>query len=360
MLVITSLVISLVLTGAPGQRKTAAQNAQAGWEALRAGRPQEAAAAFEQALRDAPRDPSVLFGAGAAAHLLDQPDAARRYLGEALKNDPALTAASLLLGELLFRAGETGAAIEVYEKALVHAPDHRQLTDRLAAWRKEAALHDRFGQKLGDHFTVLFEGPAEAELAQKAVEILEAAYWRIGSALYTYPSEVIVVVLYTRQQFRDVTRSPAWAGAAFDGRIRVPVQGALQNVREFERVLGHEFTHALIRSIARRGVPVWLNEGLAMMFDGTDVDAKEVQLRSVESRLPLTRLEKSLDDLDTAEATIAYAQSAVATRTLVRDAGVAAVVAILTDIGRGIPFAEAFERHANMPYAEFQRKLGSN
>ena len=27
---------------------------------------------------------------------------------------------------------------------------------------------------------------------------------------------------------------------------------------------------------------------------------------------------------------------------------------------RGIPFAEAFERHANMPYAEFQRKLGSN
>jgi tetratricopeptide (TPR) repeat protein len=360
MIVIIPLVLSLLAAGTPPQRRTAPQLARAGWEALNAGRAQEAAAAFEEALREAPREPTVLLGAGAAAHQLGQPDAARRYLGEALKNDPALTAASLLLGELLYRAGETSAAIDVYEKALVHAPEQRQLTERLEAWRKEAALHDRFGQKLGDHFTVLFEGPSEAELAQKAVEILEAAYWRIGSALYTYPYEVVVVVLSTREQFRDVTRSPAWAGAAYDGRIRVPVQGALQNMRDFERVLAHEFTHALVRSIARRDIPVWLNEGLAMMFDGTDVDAREAQLRAIESRPPLARLEKSLEQLDTAGATAAYAQSAVATRLLVRDAGLPAIVAILTDIGRGIPFAEAFERHANMPYAEFQKKVSAN
>ena len=100
------------------------------------------------------------------------------------------------------------------------------LTSRLDAWRKEAALHESFGQKLGDHFTVLFEGPAEAELAQKAIDTLEAAFWRIGAALYTYPTEPIVVVLYTREQFRDVTQSPEWAGGVYDGKIRVPVQGA--------------------------------------------------------------------------------------------------------------------------------------
>jgi hypothetical protein len=33
------------------------------------------------------------------------------------------------------------------------------------------------------------------------------------------------------------------------------------------------------------------------------------------------------------------------------------VVAILTDIGRGVPFAEAFERHTLMSYAEFQRRF---
>jgi tetratricopeptide (TPR) repeat protein len=302
----------------------------------------------------------VLLGAGVAAHLLGQTDAARRYLTEALKNEPGLTAASLLLGDTFYRANEIAAAIDVYEKALLHAPAHRQLNQRLDVWRKEAALHDRFGQKLGDHFTVLFEGPAEAELAQKAVEILEAAYWRIGSALYTYPSDVIVVVLYTREQFTDITRSPKWAAAAYDGRIRVPVRGALQNVREFERVLTHEFTHALIRTIAHRGVPVWLNEGLALMFDGTNVEAKAAQLRSVEDRPSLARLEGSFDRLDTASAAVAYALSGVAASLLVREVGAPSIVSILTDIGRGIPFAETFERYANMSYAEFQRKLTSN
>ena len=142
---------------------------------------------------------------------------------------------------------------------------------RLEAWRKEAALHSGFGRKLGDHFTVLFEGPAEAQLAERAVAILEAAYWRIGTALYTYPTDVITVVLYTREQFRDITQSPEWAGGAFDGRIRMPVQGALQNLPEFERVLSHEFTHALVRSLAPRGVPYWLDEGLAVQFEGSDL-----------------------------------------------------------------------------------------
>jgi hypothetical protein len=52
------------------------------------------------------------------------------------------------------------------------------------------------------------------------------------------------VILYTREQF---PRHHAIAGLgwrSFDGRIRVPVQGALQNRAEFERVLAHEFTHA--------------------------------------------------------------------------------------------------------------------
>ena len=99
MFVIVPLALCLVLGSAPPQRKTPAQLAQDGWNALNAGRAQEAAVAFDEALRGAPREPTVLLGAGVAAHLLGQPDAARRYLSEALKHEPALTAASLLLGE---------------------------------------------------------------------------------------------------------------------------------------------------------------------------------------------------------------------------------------------------------------------
>ena len=354
-----SLAASLVLAAAlasSGQRPAPPQE-RAGWAALNAGKPAEAAAAFEEALRRQPREATLLLGAGLAAHLLGQADQARRYLVDALKYDPALTPASLLLGEVLYRADDLAGAIEIYEQAAVHAPSHPQLQPKLEAWRKEAALHDRFARKLGDHFTVLFEGPAEAELAARAVEILEAAYWRIGSALYSYPADVITVVLYTREQFRDVTQSPEWAGGAYDGRIRVPVMGAMKNPREFERVLTHEFTHALVRSIAPRGVPQWLNEGLAMHFEGADLSPLIARAQAAESRPPLSALERTFAGMSPETATLAYAQSAAAVKLLFDEAGAPAIAGILADLARGLPFAEAFQRHAHQAYEEFQKRM---
>jgi len=344
-------------TAVTAQPKAAAQLSREGWEALNAGRTQEAAAAFNQALKSAPNQPTLLLGAGVAAHLQGREDEARRFLVDALKIDPALTPASLLLGAVFYQTGEIDAAIETYQQALAHAPNHPQLTKQLEAWRKEADLHSGFGRKLGDHFTVLFEGPAEAELADRAVAILEKAYSQIGTVLYTYPTDVITVVLYTREQFRDVTQSPDWAGGAFDGRIRVPVRGALQNQAEFERVLRHEFTHALIRSVAARGVPLWLDEGLAVHFEGGSLARKQQLVREAETLLPLRRLERSFADLSAKDASLAYAESALAVEALFEDAGAAAIVGLLADIGRGLPFTEAFERNILVPYAEFQRKL---
>jgi uncharacterized protein Usg len=344
-------------TTAAAQRKSAAQLAREAWDALNAGRAQQAAAAFDEALKSAPNQPMLLLGAGVAAHLQAREDDARRFLVDALKLDPSLTAASLLLGAVFYQTGDIDAAIATYEQAIALAPDHPQLTRQLEAWRKEAALHSSFGRKLGDHFTVMFEGPAEAQLADRAVAILESAYNQIGTVLYTYPTDVVTVVLYTGEQFRDITRSPEWAGGAFDGRIRVPVRGALQNQAEFERVLRHEFTHALVRSIAPRGVPFWLDEGLAVHFEGSSMARRRQQVREAETLLPLTRLERSFSNLSAQEASLAYAESAVAVEALFQDAGAAAIVGLLADIGRGVAFADAFERNILLPYAEFQKKL---
>jgi tetratricopeptide (TPR) repeat protein len=351
------VILSIALSAVLGPQQSPAQLSRAAWEALNAGRIQDAAAAFDEVLRSGPQQATVLLGAGVTARLQGRNDDARRFLVDALKLEPALTPASLLLGSVLYQTGDLDGAIETYQRALALDPKNPQLTRQLEAWRKEADLHSGFRQTLGDHFTVLFEGPAEAELADRAVTLLEADYWRIGTALSTYPTDVITVILYTRDQFRDITRSPAWAGGAFDGRIRVPVQGALQNSAEFERVLAHEFTHALIQSLAARGVPTWLHEGLADCFDGSDFRRKEEQVRQAETRLPLARLEGSFSDLTAKEAALAYAQSAVAVHTLLDEAGAPAMVSLLSDLGRGVPFASAFERHMLMSYADFQKKL---
>jgi peptidase MA superfamily protein/tetratricopeptide repeat protein len=361
-----SLIVLLISSAATaGQRPTAVELDKAGWAAIRGDRLQEAADAFRDALRLEPRNVRLMLGAGLAALLLGHAEEARQQLVGALQLEPTFSAASVLLGQILYRDGDLAGAIQAYEQALVHAPGEQVLIARLDAWRRELALHDRFTQRYGDHFTVLFEGPKEEALAARVLDVLEAAYWRIGTALGAYPNGILTVVLYTNEQFRDVTRSPAWAVGAFDGRIRVPVRGALANPRELERVLVHEFTHALVYSITPRRLPQWLNEGLAELFEpggqrearilvaqrstmGGDSEAQDGGL------IPLTRLEHTFDSLDAGRARLAYAQSVVAVQALIDRAGMPGVLNLLSYIGQGLDFPEAFERAVFVDYAEFQ------
>jgi tetratricopeptide (TPR) repeat protein len=347
---------------AHAQRQTAAAAEKAGWTAIRAGQPQAASLAFRDAIRQEPRNATALVGAGLAAYLLGRLEEARQHLSAALQIDPSLTEASRLFGEVLYRKGDVDGAIQVYEQALARAPGDPAITSKLETWRSEAELHGRFVQRLGDHFTVLFEGPAEEQIAAKAVELLEAAYWRIGTAIGAYPNEPVTVILYTQEQFRDITRSPSWAAGAFDGRIRVPIRGALRNPRELDRILCHEFTHALVRSLASRGVPQWLNEGLALMFEpATKAGAQGSSVPNNEAAatpsIPLTRLETSFDGLSSDEARLAYSESAAAVRVLVDQAGMPAILNLLQNLGDGMRFDAAFERAAQMKYDEFQRSL---
>ena len=68
-------------------------------------------------------------------------------------------------------------------------------------------------------------------MASQALESLTRAYWRICEIFGAFPPKSIPVVLYTREQFRDITRSPQWAAAAYDGIIRVPMRGAGEKAR---------------------------------------------------------------------------------------------------------------------------------
>ena len=243
--------LTIANAAAFAQRPTAAELDRSGWAAVRANRLQEAADAFREGLRLEPRNVRLMLGAAVTAHLLGRAEEARQQLVAVLQLQPSLTDASILLGQILYRDGDLSGAIQTYEQALVHAPDNQVLTANLETWRKEIALHDKFTQRFGDHFTAMFEGPKEEALAARIIEMLEASYWRIGTALGAYPNGILTVVLYTNEQFRDVTRSPTWAVASFDGRIRVPMRGAVENPQELDRVLAHEFTHALIYSSLR-------------------------------------------------------------------------------------------------------------
>ena len=222
-----------------------------------------------------------------------------------------------------------------------------------SAQSRDEALHRTFLQAQGARFTVLFEGPQDEQLATRAISVLEEAYEHIGTTLGVFPQRTITVILYTQQQFQDITRAPAWAAAAYDGRIRLPVRGALERPEELQRVLCHELAHAMIEAIAPRGVPFWLGEGLAAMFEPDASVRTDAELARSPQRLPFHRLAHSFRDLSPEEARLAYAQSAAIVRTLIDEAGAPTVVAILRDLAAGRSFESAYEQRLSLPFEAF-------
>jgi hypothetical protein len=194
------------------------------------------------------------------------------------------------------------------------------------------------------------------KLAARAAAVLEAAFWRIGRTLGAYPPAPINVVLYSGQQFHDVTGAPEWAGGGFDGQIRLPVRGAAENLGEFDRVLTHELTHAMLKTIATRNLPAWLNEGLAMYFEGRDGALSERRLAAARLFVPLAVLQASFSRLNAAQALVAYEESAFATRALLDRIGPSGLPQLLQDLSTGLTMEQAIERFG-VTFAAFESDL---
>jgi tetratricopeptide (TPR) repeat protein len=354
--------VIMVVAGAASAQSAAllippAGAARDAWQALEDARYKDAESLFERALSSKPDDPTLLLGSGIVARRLGEATKAKDALARALQIDPALTPASLLLGMMLYEAGDLDAAVRVYDAALVRAPGHPQMQTRVEEWRREAALHSGFRRTLGSHFTVLFEGPAEETIATAAAEILERAYFRVGDALQTYPADPVTVILYTQQQFRDVTRTPGWSGGMFDGRIRMPIRGGLGDPRELERVLTHEYVHALIHSVAAGGVPAWLNEGLAVSLEPGGVARADHEVAASSALMPLSQLQQPFSSLPADRVPLAYAESALATQDVVDRVGASSLMGLLADLGSGASLERSFGSWVQVSLAEFERDL---
>jgi len=317
-----------------------------GFQALQSGDAASAGSIFRDALTRHPSDPQLLFGAGVAASLQGQDKEAIGLLKQALQLEPQLLQAAAILGELLYRQGDLDLAIKMYERAMPSAPASMAVAmrGRLAAWREEASLPQNREAIKDDRFTIGFDGPVQQKLASRATSVLSAAFWRIGKTLGAYPSAPINVVLYTERQFHDITGAPEWAAGGFDGQIRMPVRGAAQNLAEFDRVLTHELTHAMLKSIAPRHLPAWLNEGLAMHCEGRDGALAERRLAQARLFVPLAVLQTSFGRLSAPQAVIAYEESAFAARALLDRIGSSGLGQLLQDLGSGQTMEQAIER----------------
>lgn len=331
------------------------------WAALDRGDAAKAAAIFREELDRSPRNAVLYYGAGYANFALGRADAAISLLKHAIEYDPKFVSAMVLLAQVAYSTADLDLALRTMEKAAALAPRDRRIAQQLEQWQKESAVHEHLEEKPGTHFNVLYEGSTDRALGTHVSAVLEAAYWRIGQTLSIYPSETLNVILYTNRQFRDITRAPAWAGGGYDGRIRLPVGGALRSPKSLERVVTHEFVHAAIRTAAATNVPTWVNEGLASYLEGPDHSWAAQVLRAAPELIRIEDLANGFDELDGATALVAYAESLVAGQLLCEKLG-PNVGTFLQMLGSGHTVDQALSTH-NVPpetfYAEWRKRIGA-
>ena len=333
------------------------QLAKRAFAALEAGRGEEAEAAFRELIAKYPAEPLVHLGAAQAAYLRGQDQTAREELAIVLQLAPDLAIARYFLGQVLHRTGELDEAIRVFEALAAQAPDEPEIAATLARWRTEAEVHGRMRQSVGTHFTVSFEGPSEAALASRALELLEAAYWRIAQLLATYPERPIEVGAVHEGA---VPRRHAVTGLG-GGRLRRyhprsdprRPQRRCEGARSRPRPRVHPCAHLHGRAARRAAVaargPRVSPRARRLVVGGAD-DRSRGAIR-------LDTLEGGFTGSDAADAKRSYAMSGLAGRRLLEEAGGPAVGSLLSDLGNGVPLQEAFLNRALQSLDDFQARL---
>lgn len=306
-----------------------------GWQALRDGRADEAILLFRQGLRQTPSAPPLLKGLGVAAIHAGRSAEALRALEQAVSAefDPH---AALLLARLYDQRDEPREALRHLRAVLEREPTHEAARSLLEKVERERRAESEFRRDTSPHFLVKYRA-ADGETRRRVVRHLETAWERLGAQLHYRPVARLTVVLYEEAQFRDVTRVHRGVTGLFDGKIRLPVGGALPPDASLERLVVHEYAHAAIHDLSRGRAPRWLQEGLAQVLEGA---VAERGLRAP-GTLTVAALEALVDDADPARARAGYDIALWVVEDLLNRRGMGAMRDLLVRLGRGETIAAA-------------------
>ena len=330
----------------------AKKDIEAGAHAQAIVRLQEAAAVSEEAwilsmLADAEyRSGDLRAAAGTLEKIAAEPGSSER-----------LKAIYARLGRESLESGNMDDAAVFFGRASRLDPSDGKLSQALAAAERENSFEAGMDRREGGHFLVKFEGGENAITGHLIGLLLEEAYFKVGSDFGHYPEKRMEALLYSKEAFRDITRSPSWAGAIYDGRIKLPVGGITSKTSALEKVIFHEYTHAVVRELSGGRAPVWLNEGVAQYEEGQSAAPYARALSELASRgsLRLRPLEGSFMNLRAEEAQTAYILSLSATEYIIREFGLFSVRSILERLAEGMALEEAISASLGVSYGELEK-----
>jgi hypothetical protein len=306
----------------------------------------------------APNDVNVLLNA-AYLHLRQSEfSTALQVLDRVNQFAPDSADALKLVGWADYGLNKIPEAVAAWKKSLAIRNDG-DVSQALEKAQRDAETESDFREGQTNHFRVRYSGQEVPTLAKDVLATLEDHYDIIRDTLNYTPVEPIGVILYTNQQFSDITRAPTWVGALNDGRIRVPVQGLETVNDELSRVLKHELTHSFLQQKTAGRCPVWLQEGVAQWMEGQRAGSSASALVAAfqgGAGVDMRNLEPSWMNLSTHDASMAYPWSLAVVEAMIEGRGMNDMDRLLDDLKSEGSTEEALKRVYHMDYAELQEQ----
>lgn len=283
--------------------------------------------------------------------------AAENLLLEALRLQDRDSYAHYLLGEAYYAQDKVQSAIQEWKTALSQGADPA-LSAKIKKAEEEAGVHNELGILHSAHFILRYDRQvSDYNLGENILVTLEQLYRRLSTQLSPDAPETVAVILYTQQDYFDITRAPQWSGALFDGKIRVPAKGLMGISKELESALLHELTHSFLYASCRERCPIWFHEGVAQWMEGksaANYRKSLAELSRSQKILPLNRLESSFMGLPRELATVAYIEGLSAVEYLVEKNGHEILQMLVESMRQNYTFAQAFEASSSKPYSSLQ------
>jgi tetratricopeptide (TPR) repeat protein len=326
---------------------------------LRQGHAQAAIEKYREALDLIPADRTLETGLGYLLVKQNHPWQAVEVLLPAADQHPKSPDIFLLLGSAYYALEDLNQAIVEWQKALT-LHDSAQLRQAVAQAERERQLSGSYEMLHSQHFVLLFDEGTASDLANLMIPALEDDFQALERDLNYFPQDTIHVILYPKQAFRDITRSPTWVGAVNDGKIRIPVSGLSTITPDLARVMKHELTHSFVHQETLDRCPTWFNEGLAQMEDGSTLVRVGKQLAvamAAGQTPPFSSLQGSFLNLSQRQAVLAYAESLAAVEYFRDTYGMAGIQRMLGLMRSQRDFSVLLQGEFNMTYSILLRNV---
>jgi hypothetical protein len=252
----------------------------------------------------------------------------------------------------LAHSPKLGKALKILASYLENAPHDRPAYQKYARLYVQNEIQRDFKKLRGRGLWVLYHPSVDRDLADEVLDFVDQQLDKATALTGTSRIDDMTVVIYgDRSELLAVTCGPKWAGAIYDGTMRLHA-GSLERTKRWKTIIAHESVHAQLASL-EIGFPYWFNEGLAQYFAGQFSEkhiGSYLHMLHNKTYIPFSSMDGRFSELPQSEdAKLAYHQSLAMIHLLLDQAGPRAIAKAIKQLKKSKEIRNLYQQVTGRP-----------